>query len=468
LTPTAVRFTLVGLDPRPWFLKTEVVMSKSLRCLLAVGLLMSLAPFAAAQDDEARALALVKKAVAAQGGYDKLSQKVASHRKTRGVFHADKFTFTGESYGDLGNRRKIVLSGDQDGQSSTRTLVMEDGKGWISFDGFTVDLDDEFLQRLERSAHADKVSGLVTLLRDKGYKLSTLGEVQIKDRPALGVKVEKEGMPDVQLYFDRATGLLVKSANKTKDSEGAGEVLQEVYYTDYQWYSPVADDEQLLRAAKLSVTGPGLVQALRRRVATPDELERIAPLIDRLGHRLFNVRQSATNALAGWGTKATVLLREALSHKDGEVARRAEKLLEQIAEDRDAELAAAQLRLIAVRRPEGAVGVLLDYLAYAPDEKSSKLVLEALAAVAVRGGKADRELERALVGQDPKRYQAAAAVLGKDGGAFAKQPWRPVLVDGVLLSRSCSLYRDGKLHMDLESVEVHYYNRLDDSVFARP
>jgi hypothetical protein len=88
--------------------------------------------------------------------------------------------------------------------------------------------------------------------------------------------------------------------------------------------------------------------------------------------------------------------------------------------------------------------------------------------VAVRDGKVDKALERALVGQDPKRYFAAAAVLGKDGGTFAKQPWRPLLIDGVLLSRGCSLYRDGKLHMDLESVEVHYYNRLDDSVFARP
>lgn len=442
-------------------------MSKWLRGPLAMGLLLGLIPCAAAQEDEAKAL--VEKAVKAQGGLDKLSQKVASHRKTKGVFHTDKFTFTGESYSDLGNRRKITIQGEQDGQLTTRALVMENGKGWISFDGTVVDLDGEFLERLEKSSYADKVSSLVTLLKDKGYKLSTLGEVQIKNAPALGVKVEKEGKPDITLYFDKVSGLLVKSANKVKESEGAEqEVLQEVYYHDYQLFSPLTADEQLVRAAKLGVTGPALLQALRQRILTPDEREKLYPLIEKLGNKSFAVRQRASAELTNWGVRAAPLLREALQHKDREVARRAEQLLEKIEQSPELDLTLALLRLTTGRRPAGAAAVLLDYLPYAPNEKVSKLVLEALAAVAVRDGKADPALESALQGKDAKRQAAAAAVLGRDGSIFEKQPWRPVLVDGVLLSRSCSLYREGKLHMELESLEVHFYNRLDDSVFARP
>ncbi len=443
-------------------------MSAWLRNPLAVGLLMSLVPCAAAQDDAAAAHALVLKAVNAQGGLEKLGQKVASHRKSKGVFHTDKFSFTGDSFSDQGKRRKITIQGEQDNQLSTRTLVMDGGKGWITFDGLTVELDDEFLQRLERSAYADRVASLVTLLRDKGYKLSTLGEVQVMGAAALGVKVEKEGKPDIQLYFDKTTGLLVKSANKVKDSESGPEVLQEVYHRDYQWYRPLAADEQLLRAAKLGVDGPALLQALRQRVPTPEDRKKLLALVEELGNRSARVREKASAALASWGPRATPYLKDALKHKDQEIVRRAEKLLEKVTHGADAELTLALLRLTTARKPTGAAAVLLDYLPFAPDESVARQALEALAAVAVRDGKPDPAVEQALNDPGPQRRAAAAAVLGKDGGAFAKQPWRPVLVDGVLLPRSSILYRDGKLNMELATVEIHFYNRLDDSVFARP
>ena len=442
-------------------------MSKRLRYPLAVGLLMSLVAALGAQEDEARALVL--KAVKAQGGLDKLSQKVAAHRKSKGIFHTDKFSFTGESFSDAGGqRRKIAIVGEQDGQVSTRTLVLENGKGFITFDGITVDLDADFLERLEKSSYADKVSSLVTLLKDKGYKLFTTGEIQIKNAPALGVKVEKEGKPDVHLYFDKVSGLLVKSANKVKDSDGSPEVLQEVYYGDYQWFRPLAADEKLLLAAKLNVDGPALLQALRQRIPTAEDQKNIQERISQIGSKNFKVRERASTELKRLGTKAAPQLREALNHKDKEVAIRAEKLLEQVTQGPDVDLAMALLRLMNGRRPSGAAAVLLDYLPHAPNDKTSQFVLEALAAVAVQDGKVDPAIEQALHDKNPSRRAAAAAVLGKDGGVFAKQPWRPVLVDGVLLSRTANLYRDGRLHMDLETLEVHYYNRLDDSVFARP
>src|SRR5436190_500980 len=148
-------------------------------------------------------------------------------------------------------------------------------------------------------------------------------------------------------------------------------------------------------------------------------------LVEKLGHKTFSVRQNASTALLAWGARATPLLKDALGDRDKEVARRAEKLLAQVAEGTEPDLALALLRVTAARRPDGAAAALLDYLPYAPDERVAKQALEALAAVAVRDGKADPVVEKALTGKDNRRRAAAAAVLGKDGGAFAKQPWRP-------------------------------------------
>src|SRR4051794_34743989 len=130
--------------------------------------------------------ALIDKAIKAQGGPEKLGRSVASHRKSKGVFLTDGFAFTGETFSEPGNRRRIALQGKIKDRPASRVLVLDGKKGWISYDGSTHDLDADFLDRLEKSIYADRVCGLVTLVRDKGYTLSALGESQVKGKPALG------------------------------------------------------------------------------------------------------------------------------------------------------------------------------------------------------------------------------------------------------------------------------------------
>jgi hypothetical protein len=440
-------------------------MCKSLSPAVAGLLVLLGAGRAPAQEAEARAL--VAKAVKAQGGADRFRRDLASHRKTKGVFHTDGFTFTGESFSEPGNRRRIVLRGTANGTPATRVLVLDGNKGWISYDGATYDLDDSFLKRLERSVYADRVCGLVTLLKDKGYTLSSLGEEPIKGKPALGVRVQFEGKPDVLLYFDKKSGLLVKSSSRVTDPNRNREVNQEVYYFDYRLLDPGADDERALRAAKLSTEGPALVEFLRKRIPTEAEQLKIRDLIVQLGHRSFGVRQRATAELKRLGLRAAPLLRQAARDKDEEVARRARQCLEQLAGDPDTALAAATVRLLALRRPPGAVEALLDYAAWAPEEAVAREVRGALATFAEDGGKGKRALRAALKDRDPQRRAAAVAALGQDGGAYLKQPWRRVLVSGVRVPMRSMLYRDGQHFMDLETVEApQFFNRLDDSLFT--
>ena len=46
--------------------------------------------------------------------------------------------------------------------------------------------------------------------KDKSVKYSIVGEIKIKDKAAIGVTVSKEGSKDVNLFFDKTTGLIAK------------------------------------------------------------------------------------------------------------------------------------------------------------------------------------------------------------------------------------------------------------------
>jgi hypothetical protein len=382
------------------------------------------------------------------------------------MFHTDGFTFTGESFSEPGGRRRISLRGSVKDAHQTRTLVMDGDKGWMNYDGATFDLDAAFLGRIKRSMYTDRVCGLTTLLKDKGYTLSLLGESDVKGTAVLGLRVQAEGKPDVSLYLDKKTGLLVKSSSRVTDANTEREVLQEVYYHDYRLYDPAAADEETLRAAKVPVNGPGLLAYLKR---IPDEGEqaKMRDLVLKLGHKSFSVRQRATAALQEFGMKAAPLLRQAARDADLETSRRAAQLLEKLGGS-EKTLSAAAVRLAALRRPPGATEALLAYAPWAPDETVLREVKGALAALAMVDGKPNPVLERALTDRDPQRRAAAAAALGRDGGVFLKEGWRRVPLEGVLMSMRSTLYRDGTLFMDLESLGAEFYNKLDDTLFVRP
>ena len=92
----------------------------------------------------------------------------------------------------------------------------------------------------------------------------------------------------------------------------------------------------------------------------------------------------------------------------------------------------------------------------------------ALEAVAVRDGKPDKIVEQALEDKDPARRAAAAAALGKDGGALAKQPGRRLLIEGLKRPMKMTSYRDGKKEAEIEITELQIVNKFDDAIFTRP
>jgi hypothetical protein len=92
----------------------------------------------------------------------------------------------------------------------------------------------ERLAEQKEEIYAAWVADLVAL-KEKMFTLSSLGETNVDGKPAVGVKVSSKGHRDINLYFDKETGLLAKSETRVKDEMlGGQEVGQETFYSDYK------------------------------------------------------------------------------------------------------------------------------------------------------------------------------------------------------------------------------------------
>jgi HEAT repeat protein len=188
-------------------------------------------------------------------------------------------------------------------------------------------------------------------------------------------------------------------------------------------------DEECLRRAHIGIDGPGLREFFRQRSLTDADRQRMEALIRQLGHAQFAVRQRASQELSAAGPTARPLLKEALHHPDLEVVRRAELCLEEIERGPGSALPVAAARLLALRKPAGAIESLLLYLPFADDDWVEEEVLTTLNTLSVQQGAVDPALLRALHDPHPARRAAAALVLGHWGNAEEQAAARQLLGD---------------------------------------
>jgi HEAT repeat protein len=191
-----------------------------------------------------------------------------------------------------------------------------------------------------------------------------------------------------------------------------------------------ADDDQLLKSARIGTDGPSLLAYFRQRTVNETDRKRLDALIRQLGDPAYAIREQAMTEIVAAGLPAIGPLRQAQSDPDFEIARRAQRCLERIERVPSTSLSAAAARAIAVRKPAGAVGVLLAYLPLADDEGVADEVREALAAVAVTDGRPDSLLERSLDDPAPVKRGAAAEALVRTGIPAAIETSRKALADG--------------------------------------
>jgi HEAT repeat protein len=189
-------------------------------------------------------------------------------------------------------------------------------------------------------------------------------------------------------------------------------------------------DDEALQAAGLTPTGPGLLDFFQKRTQGKVAADQVAALIKQLGDNTPAARGKAAGELVALGQAAVPLLRQAANELgDAEASLRARQCLQHIEGSTGASLTATAVRALAARKPAGAAAALLAYLPVAEDEHVAEDVTAALAAVAVRDGKPDPALLKALEDPVPIRRSVAAEVLSQVGGTEQWPAVRKLLQD---------------------------------------
>ena len=177
--------------------------------------------------------------------------------------------------------------------------------------------------------------------------------------------------------------------------------------------------------------GPMLLAAIGKHTLTPDKRRQFQDLLCQLGSDDFKVRENASQQLLAFGRLALPRLRKAIKNSDAEVARRAKMLIERIETGPDVRLPIAVLRLLAVRKPAGAVEALIAYLPFAEDEIREDELRKTLIVLTRRGGQLDPALRHALADVQPKVRAVAAEALIEGGGIEGRAAVRKLLREDV-------------------------------------
>src|SRR5262249_11008767 len=202
----------------------------------ALGALLGAADFSRSGEDK-DLRAIIDKAIAAQGGEAKLAAFPAQIRKGAGKFYG---------LGEPIDYNLEIASHDKRFRFGMDMKVMDfdlkvivvvtPDKGWEKINDEVKEIAADELAEQKEQMHSHAVVNLLSLKKDKDYKLALIGDVKVGDQSAVGVRVSKKGHRDVSLFFDKAKGHLVKSEFVVKDIKGGGdqELTQVNLYYDYK------------------------------------------------------------------------------------------------------------------------------------------------------------------------------------------------------------------------------------------
>ena len=207
-----------------------------MRTLFRSALALTVLTFAGMAVRAQDAKAVIEKAVKAQGGEDNLKKFPAARVKAKGSMElmGAEIEFALDSSVQNPDKFRNDINLEVMGQKIAIVQVYDGKKGWQSMLGQTMEVEGDQLDELKEEAYSNYLEQLYPLLHDKQFELKTVEGEKVDDKPTDGVKVSSKGHKDMTLYFDKDSGLLVKSRKKSKDPSGGQEVEAETYYKDYK------------------------------------------------------------------------------------------------------------------------------------------------------------------------------------------------------------------------------------------
>ena len=81
--------------------------------------------------------------------------------------------------------------------------------------------------------YSQRVETLFPLITEPAFELSAIPATKVDRREALGVRVSSKGQEDIDLFFDKQSGLLVKSERMAMDPD-RDDVRREDFFRNYR------------------------------------------------------------------------------------------------------------------------------------------------------------------------------------------------------------------------------------------
>lgn len=197
---------------------------------------------AAGEPEDAQARAIIDKAIKAHGGADKLSRfkavsaKWVGKHKVENMFYWDAVRVV--TYEMPDKIRFDFEVENPNGGKFAFARVVNGKKGWQGSVRGTRDLKEAEVAQIVDELYAHWLVSVVPL-KEKGFEFSLVGDATVDEKDAVGVRVSCKGRPDVNLFFDKKTGLVIKSERRAKAPVTNEEYTAESIYRDHKEFQGV-------------------------------------------------------------------------------------------------------------------------------------------------------------------------------------------------------------------------------------
>jgi hypothetical protein len=210
-------------------------MRLSICAAIAASLLLSFNASARAAD-AAAAMALVDKAIKAVGGEEALNKIKAASWKTKGTImrmgEETEVTTAVTVQGITHFRQE--LDGTFGGNQVHGVTALAGDKGFRAFGDNQNDLEGDALANQKRTVYLQVIPITLVALKEKDFKLDTVEDDKVGDKPVAGIKVTAADKKEFKLYFDKETGLPAKMVARVAGFRGGDEFTQETVFSEYK------------------------------------------------------------------------------------------------------------------------------------------------------------------------------------------------------------------------------------------
>lgn len=199
------------------------------------GLVAVLFATAPAFGQDADPKAIVKKAIEAHGGADVLNKYRAGEYEIKGrmAVAGGETDFTGKVVYQLPDKYKMALDLDVGGAKLTLTQIANGKDVTITLNGNEQAASKEVKAEAVQAAAIQEITQLTPLLEGTKYTLKADKDSEVNGAKASAVTASAEGIKDITLYFDQATGRLVRTTRQGLSPEEKT-VTEEASMSDFK------------------------------------------------------------------------------------------------------------------------------------------------------------------------------------------------------------------------------------------